>query len=187
MEYSFAASGGYGASYPAPSVAVDAGAYIVQPGDTLSQIAARLATSTEHLAEHNDLADPDLLYSGQILYPSLPEEDHVGGGSTIIDNLAFGEEATAFDAAPADNTWIVEDPFVYLAAGSRESEPQIPDGAITLDETRISESDMMGNNTSIGEGTLDESFTSENEEPGSQMSSEGLIVSGEGLAAVAAD
>ena len=104
VEYSFAASGGYGASYLAPRVTVDAGAYIVQPGDTLSQIAAHLGTSTEHLAEHNDLADPDLLYSGQILYPSLPEEDHVGGGSTIIDNLAFGEEATAFDAAAADNT-----------------------------------------------------------------------------------
>ena len=187
VEYSLAASGGYGASYPAPSVAVDAGAYIVQPGDTLSQLAARLATSTEHLAEHNDLADPDLLYSGQILYPSLPEEDHVGGGSTIIDNLAFGEEATAFDAAAADNTWIVEDPFVYLAAGSRESEPQILDGAITLDETGISESDMIGDNTSIGEGALDESFTSENEESESQMSSEGPIVSGEDLAAVAAD
>ena len=67
MEYSFAASGSYGASYPAPPVAVDAGAYIVQPGDTLSQIAARSGTSTEHLAEHNGLADPDLLYSGQIL------------------------------------------------------------------------------------------------------------------------
>ncbi len=105
----------------------------------------------------------------------------------MIDNLAFGEEATAFDAAAADNTWIGEDPFVCLASGSREPEPQILDGAITLDETGISESDMMGDNTSIGEGALDESFTSENEEPESQMSSEGPIVSGEGLAAVAAN
>jgi hypothetical protein len=58
---------------------------------------------------------------------------------------------------------------------------------ITLDETVSSESDMMGNTTSFGEETLVESLASENEEPESQMSGEGPIVSGEGLAAVAAD
>ena len=56
------------------------------------------------------MADPDLLYSGQIFYSSFPKEDHEGGGSTMVDDLAFGEEATAFDAAVADNAQIGEAP-----------------------------------------------------------------------------
>ena len=46
----------------------DLGAYVVQPGDTLSEIASRLGISIEHLVAHNDIADPDIVYSGQVLY-----------------------------------------------------------------------------------------------------------------------
>jgi hypothetical protein len=58
---------------------------------------------------------------------------------------------------------------------------------ITLDETVVPESDMMRNNTSIGEEALVKSPTSENTEPDSQMSGEGPVVDGEGLAAIAAN
>ena len=58
---------------------------------------------------------------------------------------------------------------------------------ITLDETVVPESDMMRNNTSIGEEALVKSPTSENKEPDSQMSGEGPVVDGEGLAAIAAN
>ena len=58
---------------------------------------------------------------------------------------------------------------------------------ITLDETVVAESYMMRDNTSIGEEALVKNPTSENKEPESQMSGEGPVVGGEGLAAVAAN
>jgi LysM repeat protein len=41
---------------------------VVQPGDTLSGIAAQLGTTVEDLAAANGIADPDVLYAGQTLY-----------------------------------------------------------------------------------------------------------------------
>jgi LysM repeat protein len=44
------------------------GTYVVQPGDTMSGIAAQLGTTVEDLAAANGIADPDLIYAGQKLY-----------------------------------------------------------------------------------------------------------------------
>ena len=44
------------------------GAHVVQPGETLSGIAAQLGTSTDYLATHNGLTNPNLIYSGQALF-----------------------------------------------------------------------------------------------------------------------
>lgn len=44
------------------------GAYVVEPGDTLSEIAVRLGTSVEYLASYNGVADPDLIFDGSTLY-----------------------------------------------------------------------------------------------------------------------
>jgi hypothetical protein len=46
----------------------EAASYLVQPGDTLSSIASHLGTSTQYLAARNGLANPDVIYAGQILY-----------------------------------------------------------------------------------------------------------------------
>jgi hypothetical protein len=46
----------------------DLGAYVVQPGDTLAEIASRLEIPIEYLVAHNDITDPDIVYSGQVLY-----------------------------------------------------------------------------------------------------------------------
>jgi LysM repeat protein len=43
------------------------GGYVVQPGDTLSQVASLLRTTVEHLVESNGIADPNTIYSGQTL------------------------------------------------------------------------------------------------------------------------
>lgn len=50
-----------GASAPAQQT------YTVQSGDTLSGIAAQYGTSWQHLAELNGLADPNIIYPGQVL------------------------------------------------------------------------------------------------------------------------
>ena len=41
--------------------------YVVQPGDTLSEIAARYGVRVSTLLEYNDLDDPNALYAGQRL------------------------------------------------------------------------------------------------------------------------
>jgi len=46
----------------------DLGPYVVQPGETLAQLAPRLGTSVEDLAMRNGITDPDVMYSGQPLY-----------------------------------------------------------------------------------------------------------------------
>lgn len=48
---------------PAPAT----GTYTVRPGDTLSGIAARFGTTTAALAAQNGLANPELIYVGQVL------------------------------------------------------------------------------------------------------------------------
>lgn len=46
----------------------DLGPYVVQPGETLVQLAPRLGTSVEDLAMRNGITDPDVMYGGQPLY-----------------------------------------------------------------------------------------------------------------------
>ena len=54
---------------PTPTAApCAANAYVVQPGDTLTRIAQMFSTTVEALTERNGLADPSVIYVGQILY-----------------------------------------------------------------------------------------------------------------------
>lgn len=53
---------------PASQATAGGGAYVVQPGDTLSELATQLGTSVEYLASSNGIANPDLIYSGQTIY-----------------------------------------------------------------------------------------------------------------------
>lgn len=52
-------------TYVQPSVQSSDTTYIVQPGDTLSAIAARYGTTYQSLAAINNIADPNRIYPGQ--------------------------------------------------------------------------------------------------------------------------
>ncbi len=52
----------------ADQVGTSGGAYVVQPGDTLSGIAFQMGTTAEQLAATNGIANPDLIYAGQTIY-----------------------------------------------------------------------------------------------------------------------
>lgn len=67
---------------PAPEAqenAQNTGTYIVQSGDTLSAIADRYGTTYQHLAAINGIADPDLIYPGDVI---------------VIDGVTFGSGQT---------------------------------------------------------------------------------------------
>jgi rare lipoprotein A len=76
--------GGYGAGYstgtgysnyartqnyaPPGQAGANGGAYVIQPGDTLSEIALETGTTVGYLAATNGIADPDVIYAGQTIY-----------------------------------------------------------------------------------------------------------------------
>ena len=87
--YDYSSSGGYGndrSSYSGESdhstysggesysmvtqaeTGVGGEAYVVQRGDTLSELALQWGTTVEDLAAANGIADPDLIYIGQTVY-----------------------------------------------------------------------------------------------------------------------
>lgn len=67
--------------------APDRQTYTVQSGDTLSGIAARYGTSWQHLAELNGLADPNVIYPGQVL---------------TVDGSAHAPAAQTYTVQPGD-------------------------------------------------------------------------------------
>lgn len=67
-------------STPSPAPSGD-GVYIVQPGDTLSVIAARYGVTVTSLVSANGIADPSLIYVGQRLAISGATSGNPGGGS----------------------------------------------------------------------------------------------------------
>jgi LysM repeat protein len=56
--------------FPPSAEGAIAAAYIVQPGDTLSEIAQHYSTSVEAIAQANGIANPNLVFPGQRL--SIP-------------------------------------------------------------------------------------------------------------------
>ena len=66
------------------------GIYVIQPGDTLSQISEQLGTSVDYLARYNGIADPDVIYSEQALYFELHNSrgvPYAAGSSCKVHNL----------------------------------------------------------------------------------------------------
>lgn len=86
-----------------------AATYLVQPDDTLSEIAASCGVSPADLAAHNGLADPDLIVAGAVLtIPASADVPTVTGAETYqiqpgdtLSGLAarFGTSVSAFQGA----------------------------------------------------------------------------------------
>ena len=83
-------------NYPADQDEVNGEiSYVVQPGDTLSQIAARLGVPTDYLAGYNGITDPNVIYSGQPLYHLVGLGEHkVGDDVTIGTPLDMRNDPT---------------------------------------------------------------------------------------------
>lgn len=64
----------------------------VEPGDTLSAIAARVSRTWEQLATYNNIPNPNLIYSGQVI--NVPPAGYVGAASTAVTERSSGRAAT---------------------------------------------------------------------------------------------
>jgi murein DD-endopeptidase MepM/ murein hydrolase activator NlpD len=77
-------------------------AYLVQPTDTLADVARRHATSWEALAWVNGLLSPDVLYAGQIIQvpPTDPAGGFLGALHVVSDDETLLGIALHHDVAP---------------------------------------------------------------------------------------
>jgi LysM repeat protein len=62
-----------GTPRPATEAAPLPARYVVQPGDNLTEIAARLGVTVQALQEANGIENPDAIYAGQVLAVPTPK------------------------------------------------------------------------------------------------------------------
>ncbi len=91
---------------PAPTslagaASTPASTYTVQPGDTLWGIAQRFSTTVDSLVEMNGIADPNLIYAGQVL--SLPGVTASSGET--------GATPSTYTVQPGDTLWGIAQRF----------------------------------------------------------------------------
>jgi LysM repeat protein len=83
---------------PTTSTTVPAASYVIQPGDTLSDIAARFGVSAAQIVALNRLSNPRLIIGGQtLLIPAAP-------ASTTTATTATPDPATTTTANPPPTT-----------------------------------------------------------------------------------
>src|SRR3990172_3127416 len=87
--------------HPLPSLRTGSEEYVVQPGDTLHQIARRYAVSVNAIAKANRLDSADYLDVSQVLSIPAPELQANGPDFKIIPDseLVYGPTSSSFDVA----------------------------------------------------------------------------------------
>jgi murein DD-endopeptidase MepM/ murein hydrolase activator NlpD len=82
-----------------PPLREDVEQYVVQPGDTLNQIALAYNVTTEQITAANSLVNPNLLEIGQVLLIPAPRPLPVGSSFKIIPDseLVYGPISAYFD------------------------------------------------------------------------------------------
>ncbi len=117
-----------------PEIRAEEDVYIVQPGDTLLQIARLYNLTVEQIVQHNQLANPDLLEVGQVLEIPAPVPLDTGPGFKVVPN---GELVNSPTAAGFDHETFIRQAGGYLAGHREEVEGVMLSGPQIV--TRISE------------------------------------------------
>jgi len=89
-----------------PAILTDATAaattYTVQPGDTLSAIAAQYGSSVAAIAAANGIADPNLIFAGQVL--TIPSSTSAVTTASVVTSVPAAAPAAPAATAPAPAT-----------------------------------------------------------------------------------
>ena len=99
-----ASSGTEGASSSPEGASSSAGSYVVQPGDTLSAIAARAGTSVAELAAANGIDPNAPLLSGAVLTLSGASAESGQSGSSATEAAQAAEASTSAPPYPTAET-----------------------------------------------------------------------------------
>jgi murein DD-endopeptidase MepM/ murein hydrolase activator NlpD len=89
------------APHSLPALRQKAETYVVQPGDSLNQIAQRYMVTVNNIVEANQISQPDFLEVGQTLIIPPPKPVGVGPSFKIIPDseLVYGPGSADFDLA----------------------------------------------------------------------------------------
>jgi LysM repeat protein len=79
---------------PAPRVQAPIQRVTVQPGDSLSAIGARMSRTWVQLAAYNNIANPNLIYPGQVL--TVPPASYVPAAVSVATPAAPPQPATTY-------------------------------------------------------------------------------------------
>ncbi len=82
------------------TVSVGPTTYRVERGDTLNELSARFGVPVSELVSLNSIADPDLIFTGQVLRISVGGEQQVEFGIAGFDTEPFIVTAAAVDLEP---------------------------------------------------------------------------------------
>jgi LysM repeat protein len=86
-------------SFSIPHATANDRVVVVQPGQTLSQIAAEHGVSLERLLTLNDIADPDRIYPGQRIRVRDAQQPHAPSRvAPVTHRVAYGETLTGIAA-----------------------------------------------------------------------------------------
>jgi N-acetylmuramoyl-L-alanine amidase len=85
-------------SFSIPHASANDRVVVVQPGQTLSQIAAEHGVSLERLLTLNDIADPNRIYPGQRIRLRDAQPHTVRRVAPVTHRVAYGETLTAIAA-----------------------------------------------------------------------------------------
>ena len=134
------ASPDYSGSSPAAQDEANDRTYVVQPGDTLTQIAARLGLSVDYLAKYNGITDPDVIYSGQPLYFQAPGRDSVAiGGNPRTDGVTMQNPLEM-----GNNAIVGEGDVVQAREGAVATGPASENGGQWVPDETGSSNDTVG-------------------------------------------
>ena len=129
------------------------GAYVVQPGDTLSELAYRFGVPTDILAQANGIADPDFIVEGEVI--TIPTVDSPLARPFAPQIEAMLEEFAAVEGLDAGLVKAV----AYVESGWRQDAVS-PSGAVGVMQLQPStaawlESDVFGFNLNIETSAYD--------------------------------
>ncbi|HZD56841.1 MAG TPA: LysM peptidoglycan-binding domain-containing protein, partial [Anaerolineales bacterium] len=104
-----------------PPLRDDPDQYVVQPGDTLNQIATKYGVGLDAIAEANDLLNVDYLEVGQLLTIPAPSAQEPGPDFKIIPDseLVYGPASAYFDV-----TDFIQSQAGYLAGYAEDVDEQ---------------------------------------------------------------
>ena len=104
--------------------------YIVEPGDTLSEIAIRFETTVQAIMEMNGLTDPTLIFVGQeLLIAGGPEEE---AGDNSEGTSSTGSDASTYVVQPGDTAWDIARSFDTTVEQLAEANGLTVDGLVEL-------------------------------------------------------